>query len=108
MKYELNTTLSLRLGVPDEERATPQDVIITVRFEIDTAEAEKSDDVSDCPINYQDIYDLVHKYSDKEFHLLESLHRSISLDLEASFDLVKIWNVEICKKPWNNGSVKIF
>lgn len=107
MKYKLNIPLQIHLGVPEQERAGIQEVCVIVEFEADTKKAQKSDSIQDCPVDYQQIYDLVQDFETQEFCLLESLHHAIYKALKERFPMVKDWEVTLFKQPWERGYVEV-
>ena len=67
-----------RIGVPDEERANPQRLLVTIEMEGDFSGACQSDEISET-VNY---YDAARKVSDfcanESFKLIEKLAHELS------------------------------
>jgi len=81
-----------RIGVPDEERAKPQRLLITVEMTINATAAAVDDDI-DRTINYHSVYLRVKKLAeDKERQLIETLAEEIAamILLEFSTDAVAV------------------
>ncbi|HEU6448429.1 MAG TPA: dihydroneopterin aldolase [Verrucomicrobiae bacterium] len=61
------------LGVPDEERARPQKLLLTVEMEFDFSQAAKSDSISDT-IDYFAVSQMLLKFgAGKNWKLIETL-----------------------------------
>lgn len=70
--------LLCRVGVPDEERAKPQKLLVTVEVAGDFARACASDDIADT-INYYDLTRQIQALTrEKEFRLIERLADEIA------------------------------
>ena len=86
-----------RVGVPDDERATPQKVSIDIEIAADLAAAGKSDDLTDT-IDYgrvtQEVASLVRN---AEVHLLEHLAEQIAASV-GTFPGVAGVTVEVAKQ----------
>ena len=67
-----------RIGVPDEERAKPQRLLITVEIEGEFSEACRSDEISET-VNYYDVATKVSEFcSAQSFKLIEKLAHELS------------------------------
>jgi len=67
-----------RIGVPDEERAHPQRLLITIQMNGDFSKAGESDDIADT-INYFDVSRRVIEFCRNEsFKLIEKLAAEIA------------------------------
>ena len=85
-----------RVGVPDEERATPQRLLITVKMEFDFTAAAKSDAVEDT-INYFSVSQELLKFGDgRSWKLLERLVSEIADRILLQFSPAAVY-VEIKK-----------
>ena len=86
-----------KIGVPDEERATPQAISIDIEISADLAAAGKSDDITDT-IDYgrvaEDVAELVRS---SEVHLLEYLAEQIAASV-GTFPGVTGVTVEVSKR----------
>ena len=71
------------LGVTDEERAQPQEVLLDVELTADLSQAGESDDLSHT-IDYSEVWQAVReRVEDNSFRLLEALaHRVATMLLE--------------------------
>lgn len=88
--------IQCRIGVPDEERATPQKLAVTVSMSIDTAAAAQSDDIEHT-IDYYSVYQQIHTLAAaKPRRLIETLAEEIAEMVIAEF-AVKTVNVQIDK-----------
>jgi FolB domain-containing protein len=67
-----------RVGVPDEERAKPQRLLLTIDLELDFAAAAASDRIEDT-INYQAITDDLRRFGEgRAWNLIEKLAADIA------------------------------
>ena len=65
--------VSTRVGVPDEERATPQRLLISLEMEQNFSEAAATDSIGDTIDYYAVTVALVGMAKDGEWHLIEKL-----------------------------------
>lgn len=65
------------LGVPDEERAKEQRVLVSVWMEIDSSKAGKSDDIEDS-IDYQKVADRMRELAKVERKTIEKFGNDIA------------------------------
>lgn len=85
-----------RVGVPDEERADPQRLLITVEMEVDTAPAAKSDDIAKT-VDYFQVSNQIKELGEgREWRLIETLAEDVAR-LVLEYDLVDKARVEINK-----------
>jgi len=74
-----------RVGVPDEERAQPQRLLLTVEMESDFSAAAKSDGIADT-IDYFAVTQQLLKFGDgKSWRLIEKLAAEIADTILAEF-----------------------
>jgi FolB domain-containing protein len=74
-----------RVGVPDEERAHPQRLLLTVEMELDFSTASKSDSIADT-IDYFAVSQRLLKFGDgKNWKLIEKLATDICEMISAEF-----------------------
>ena len=67
-----------RVGVPDDERAQPQRLLVTLELELDFSKAAASDGIEDT-INYQAITDDLLKFGEgRSWKLIEKLAADIA------------------------------
>lgn len=72
-----NLEVRFRVGVPDEERARPQRLLISVELELDTRAAAAVDDLAQT-VNYFDLHQrIVHLGEGREWKLIETLAEEI-------------------------------
>ena len=84
------------IGVPDEERNTPQRLLISLELEADFRKASAEDDLM-ATINYHEVYLRVQEVCvDGERKLIETLAEDIASSILAKFE-VKCIRVEIKK-----------
>lgn len=85
-----------RVGVPDEERAEPQRLLISVELELDCGAAAKTDDLGRT-VNYFDVYHSITRLGDnREWKLIETLAEEIAA-LAMNHELVQVARVEVKK-----------
>ncbi|HXR48376.1 MAG TPA: dihydroneopterin aldolase [Candidatus Limnocylindrales bacterium] len=77
--------VSYRVGVPDEERARPQRLLLTVEMDFNFAKAVKSDNIADT-IDYFAVSQRLLKFGDgREWKLIEKLAADIADLILAEF-----------------------
>jgi len=87
-----------RVGVPDEERAKPQRLLLTVEMESPLAKAAKSDSIADT-IDYFTVSQKLLKFGDdKAWKLIETLAADVCEMILTDFKPKKV-AVEIKKFP---------
>lgn len=75
-----------RVGVPDEERAQPQRLLINLDLEVDFRECAATDDVLDT-INYFDVCQLIRRFGDgRSWKTLEKLACDLTAAVLAGFN----------------------
>ena len=88
--------VSYRVGVPDEERAKPQRLLLTVEMESSFAGAAKSDAIGDT-IDYFAVSQRLLKFGDgRTWKLIEKLAADIAAMVLAEFQAKKV-SVEVKK-----------
>jgi 7,8-dihydroneopterin aldolase/epimerase/oxygenase len=66
------------VGVPDDERAQPQRLLLEIEMEYDTAKAAESDDLADT-VDYHSIAErLLNFGEDRTWHLIEKLAADVA------------------------------
>ncbi len=100
--------MHLNLGVPKEERANVQEVLVSVYFSCDVSTAEQSDNIDDA-VDYAVIYDVIKSFSERhgEVKLLEKLQSLLRADILSSIQGIENLNISIRKFPFPEGSVLI-
>lgn len=89
-------SVSYRVGVPDEERARPQRLLITVEFEHDFTEAARTDDLRGT-IDYAAIVErLEHLGDGRSWKLIETLAVDIAGLVRSEFGVRSV-SVEVKK-----------
>lgn len=66
------------VGVPDEERAEPQRLMVTVEMEVDAPQAAASDDLSDTIDYYSVSQDLLRHGEGRSWKLIEKLSAELA------------------------------
>ena len=102
--YQLE--VSCILGVTDEERKSPQKILIDLELITDHSKAAKSDDIQDA-IDYDRVCKVTRFVEESQFHLLEALAESISELIFKEFSLnelkLKILKPKIIKNAKEVG-----
>jgi 7,8-dihydroneopterin aldolase/epimerase/oxygenase len=87
-----------RVGVPDEERAKPQRLLLTIEMKFDFAKAAKTDSIADT-IDYFAVSQRLLKFGDgKSWKLIEKLAADICEMILSEFKPKKV-SAEIKKFP---------
>ena len=87
-----------RVGVPDEERAKPQKLLLTIEMESSFAKAAQSDSIADT-VDYFAVSQKLLKFGDgKSWKLIEKLAADIAEMILSDFQPKKV-TVEIKKFP---------
>lgn len=73
-----------RIGVPDEERAQPQRLMVTVELKVDAPRAAGSDDLADTIDYFKVCQDLLHYGEGRSWRLLEKLSADLADMIEAT------------------------
>lgn len=90
--------VSYRVGVPDDERARPQRLLLTVEMDFDFAKAAKSDGIADT-IDYFAVSQRLLKFGDgQSWKLIEKLAADIAALILAEFKPQSV-TVEVKKFP---------
>ena len=88
--------IQCRIGVPDEERAEPQALRVTIEMDVDTAPSAKTDSIEQT-VDYFLVYQRVHALSAaRPRKLIETLAEEISQMVLGEFQ-VKTVSVQIDK-----------
>lgn len=88
--------VQFRVGVPEEERARPQRLLISVEMDLDFRAAAASDDLSKT-VNYFEVYQSITQMgADREWRLIETLAEEIA-QLVLRHALVQAVRVEVKK-----------
>ena len=79
--------IQCRIGVPDEERAEPQTLRVTIEMEVDIASSARADDIGQT-VNYFSVYQKVHTLSEsRPRKLIETLAEEIARMVIGDFDV---------------------
>lgn len=90
--------VSYRVGVPDDERARPQRLLLTVEMDFDFAKAAKSDGIADT-IDYFAVSQRLLKFGDgQSWKLIEKLAADLAALILAEFKPQSV-TVEVKKFP---------
>ncbi|HEY5714651.1 MAG TPA: dihydroneopterin aldolase, partial [Candidatus Gracilibacteria bacterium] len=86
MHYSLaQIPLQVYLGVPEEERATKQEILVYTSFSFDSSKAQK-DDQFEGLIDYDQIRQSLESFpGDRKFITLEYLYRELLTHLQVKF-----------------------
>lgn len=88
--------VQFRVGVPEEERARPQRLLISVEMDLDFRVAVASDDLAKT-VNYFEVYQSITQMgADREWKLIETLAEEIA-QLVLRHALVQAVRVEVKK-----------
>ena len=79
--------IQCRIGVPDEERAEPQTLRVTIEMEVDIASSARADDIGQT-VDYFSVYQKVHTLSEsRPRKLIETLAEEIAHMVIGDFDV---------------------
>ena len=93
-----------RVGVPEEERARAQCLMLTIEMEYDFSAAARSDDIADT-INYYDVSQRLLKYGEgRSWKLIEKLASDIADLILAEYGPEQV-TVEVKKFPIREAKV---
>jgi len=67
-----------RVGVPDDERAEPQRLMVTVELKVNAPRAARSDDLADTVDYFKICQDLLHHGEGRSWKLLEKLSADLA------------------------------
>jgi 7,8-dihydroneopterin aldolase/epimerase/oxygenase len=91
-----------RVGVPDDERAKPQKLLLTIEMEFDFAKAAKSDSIADT-IDYFAVSQTLLKFGNgKSWKLIEKLAADIAEMILSEFKPQTV-SVEVKKFPFSQA-----
>ncbi len=95
--------VTLHLGVPATERATPQTIFVTVQFS--SPQHSPTDDIT-AVTDYQTVYDVIISLADlPPTHLVESLLTTLHQRLTSQH--ITPQRLTITKRPFPQGSVTV-
>jgi dihydroneopterin aldolase len=81
--------LEARVGVGEEERASPQEVVAEVELRLDLARAGSTDDIS-ATVDYEEVCRTVEAVARaRPFHLIETIAEEAAAALLARFEVVE-------------------
>ena len=91
--------VKIHLGVSEEERATPQEIFIELRWQADTSKVETSDDINDA-INYFEVREwTMHWSKGKSFATIEKCLYHFAKEINKKFDNLDDLHVALTKIP---------
>lgn len=91
--------VKINLGVSEEERSTPQEIFIDLRWNTNTAEVEISDDIKDT-INYFEVREWVmHWGKGKSFATIEKCLFHLVKEIKKKFSKMENTHVSLTKIP---------
>ena len=95
----------VHLGIAESEQAKKQKILVDLEYEVDTEDAEVTDDLEDTQ-DYFGIYEYIQNFPrDKKYALLEKLYADLVDSLSEEFDLIDKIDLKIEKFPFEEGSV---
>ena len=83
-------------GCFDEERTIGTDFVVDLKLNVDTSEAQKSDDIA-ATVNYQEVYNCVAEEMAIPSHLLEHVAGRMTKALMERFGSVRWVSVKVSK-----------
>ncbi len=93
--YDLRVIM--HIGVREDERANPQEIIINVECELDFSKAIETDNISDT-INYKDLLRVIQNYcSNHSPKLLEKLGGDLIKEINNHYKNIKKIKIQIIK-----------
>lgn len=100
MKFILpDVPVKLHLGVPEEERATEQEILVTLQWQCDTAMAMSSDDVEDT-VDYFSVRECIQAFSGTgEWKLVEKFIADLQRELWKKFPRMSDIQLSVRKFP---------
>ena len=91
--------VKIQLGITEEERATPQEIFITLLWQADTDKVEESDKIEDT-IDYFQVREWIIKWGKSNtFATVEKCIRRFSEAIQKRFPLMKDVHVSLTKVP---------
>jgi len=108
MKFELaEIPVWIQIGTTAAERAAPQEILVTLRWDFDATRASQSDEIADA-LDYFPVRQHVERFGlEKEFQLLEKFLAELRKSLESGFPQMQNLKIEVKKFPFESGWVKI-
>lgn len=91
--------VKIKLGVTEEERATPQEIFIELRWQTDTSQVEISDDINDA-INYFEVREWTMNWSKgKSFATIEKCLFHFKKEIQKKFSKMENLSIALTKIP---------
>ena len=91
--------VKIHLGVPEEERATPQEIFIDLRWSADTSKVEESDDINHT-VNYFELREwTMHWSKGKSFATVEKCIFHFHKEVQKKFPMMSDVHVTLTKIP---------
>ncbi|MFN3604541.1 MAG: dihydroneopterin aldolase [Leptonema sp. (in: bacteria)] len=93
--YDLK--IIMNIGIREDERANPQEIIINLECEVDFSKAMESDNIHDT-LNYKDILRVIQNYCyNNSPKLLEKLGGDLIIEIRKHFPTIKKIKIQIIK-----------
>lgn len=93
--YDLR--IIMKIGVREDERVNPQEVIINLECDFDFTKAMETDNINDT-INYKDILRVIQNYCNNHSpKLLEKLGSDLIQEIHKNFSKIKKIKIQIIK-----------
>lgn len=82
--------LEARVGVGDDERASPQEILVDVELRLDLARAGAADELA-ATVDYEEVCRIVDAVARaRPFHLIEAIAEETAAALLARFDIAEV------------------
>jgi dihydroneopterin aldolase len=95
--------LQCRLGVPAEERASAQEILVDIEMRMDLAKPGRTDEFADT-VDYAAVRDLLQEVATRRDYLLvEAVAESMAHEVLAHFPIP-----EVCLTVWKPGALRAF
>jgi len=99
--------VKIRLGITEEERATPQEIFITLLWQADTNAVEKSDNIEDT-IDYFQVREWIIKWGKSStFATIEKCIHTLSKDIQKQFPKMNDIHLSLTKIPEGEFAVVV-
>lgn len=96
-----------QIGTTAAERAAPQELHVTLRWETDTSVAQTSDEIGDT-VDYFAVRQTVEAFgSGQEFQLVEHFLARLRAEICHEFPALKKLRIEVKKFPFTSGWVAV-
>lgn len=93
------------LGITEEEQSKKQKILATLEYEVDTSDAEETDNLEDS-VNYFEIHKFIQSFPEEnKYQLLEKFHADLIEGLDETFDHIEEIALLLEKFPFAEGSV---